>query len=682
MESCLKPVRRIVKSMGHTSTIRILIIVCIVVLLCITTGCTMFNSVKPGGFGSAGGGSGDGGTGGSYPAGGTQSQDYNPLKTPTSYETYNPHTTGFTNTVNKPYHIWVHYKFDDVIEWPPLTEEKKFYDNVGHLEDRITNSGERRTESHTDLTLDGFSDYNLGDDIGAYSLKGSNSFSNEDWGKSEMVDEHVQTGKTDKMGEEYIESFPRGCDYFHLHLVWQDVPEYPDEWKSVLVSPDYQKCNFLSTRSTKMWNNDEVHQIKSEGIAGHNSDDQSAICFKTKEKDSFDPNGVRSFEFYGKNYKIKCSSTKDEQLPINTQYPGGLSYAHLPLDAKVHKHLERTLEVIVTPKEELEPLKANPGGPYSIDRANLSFQLDGSKSTGSITEYRWTFKPGAGCPAAVSLDGAELKSMSPQVTLLCPVTATLTVTDGKDTDSASVTVTVVPRDWQTSFAMSADGIDQSPLAGRPWFDNPSGNGYEGGSNICGLCEGTANENTNLHPPPKGGSWEKSGGYEITQISEPDGPFDGYWYVSKYEMQINRKIVFNRYILPLTSGGRELPYNMGSFYQHNIDEGYPSVAKYLTGVRQHEQDHTDRIKATLQSVDPVKEIEQLFETNHDDVKTRADTKLQETEKTICQKSNDASQPPMRVTWSGKLLFPTSDTNQWKEGTTSVGGYRKDAGESCR
>jgi hypothetical protein len=93
-----------------------------------------------------------------------------------------------------------------------------------------------------------------------------------------------------------------------------------------------------------------------------------------------------------------------------------------------------------------------------------------------------------------------------------------------------------------------------------------------------------------------------------------------------------------------------------------------------------------MKATLQSSDPAKAIEQLSGMNRDDVKNSVDTKLQETKKKICEKSNDASQPPMKVAWSGKLLFPTSLSstapNTWKEGQVSVGGYRQlEPGETC-
>jgi hypothetical protein len=410
-----------------------------------------------------------------------------------------------------------------------------------------------------------------------------------------------------------------------------------------------------------------------------------------------------SHQTWGGFVDLRCSSDDDD----GTEFDGGThEFRYTGSTLVIHCHMidnhvennasqghedehynspsvltrEYTLKATLTPLfGEKKPLKAIPGGPYGTTRGT-PLQLDGSKSTGLITEYRWTFTPSASCTAGISLGTTELKGPGPQVTLLCPVTATLTVTDDRNTDSASIPITVDSRGWRTGYTLSPEGTDKSPLAGPPWFDNPWQTGYEGGANICGLCEGTANENTNLHPPVKDGSWEKSGGYVITRISEPDGPFDGYWYVSEYHMQMNRKIVINPYILPLPSGGRELPYSLGSFYQNNIDKKYPAD-KYLEGVRQHEQDHTGRMKAALLSVDPADDIEQLFEKNHNDVQTRADAKLRETEKTICIKSNDASNPPMRVTWTGKLVFPLSDQNAWKEGTTSVGGYRKDAGESC-
>jgi hypothetical protein len=218
------------------------------------------------------------------------------------------------------------------------------------------------------------------------------------------------------------------------------------------------------------------------------------------------------------------------------------------------------------------------------------------------------------------------------------------------------------------------------MATPPWFNSLSGK-YEGGANICGPCEGTADESSNLlHPAPKGGSWESGGGYEIANVEEPGKPFDGYWYIAKYEVGMNRKTVVNPYILPLASGGKELPYALGSFYQHNLDAGY-DVDGYIAGVRKHEQDHTDRMKQALRSADPAQEIEKIIEKDKDAVKNTADTKLRDTEKLICRKSSDASQPPMAETWTGKLLFPMADNNVWKEGTTGVGGYRQDAGESC-
>ena len=381
--------------------------------------------------------------------------------------------------------------------------------------------------------------------------------------------------------------------------------------------------------------------------------------------------GQRDFRMDGTSYVISCHATivremKDDDSVIYTS-PSSTTR-------------EVTMKVVLDPVPPTpKKLKAIPGGPYTAQRGT-PLQLDGSKSTGSITKYTWTFSPGSGCPAGLSLNSAELAGSQQSATFLCPVTAKLTVTDGKDTDTASVPVSVTARSWETPFKTSGEGFDNGEMATPPWFNSLSGK-YEGGANICGPCEGTADESSNLlHPAPKGGSWESGGGYEIANVEEPGKPFDGYWYIAKYEVEMNRKIVINPNILPAASGGKELPYAMGSFYQHNVDGGY-DVDGYLAGIRQHEKDHTDRMKQALNSADPAKEIEKIVENDRDALKKTVDTKLHDTEKLVCQKSSDASQPPMAETWTGKLLFPTADNNEWKEGTTGVGGYREDAGESC-
>jgi hypothetical protein len=385
------------------------------------------------------------------------------------------------------------------------------------------------------------------------------------------------------------------------------------------------------------------------------------------EGTAFD-HGTRDFRMDGKSYVINCHATIVNEMKDDDS-------VHYTSPSSTTRDL--TVKVVLDPVPPTpKKLKASPGGPYTTERG-APLQLDGSKSTGSITKYTWTFSPGTGCPAGLSLDSAELTGSQQAVTFLCPVTAKLTVTDGKSTDSASVPVSVTPRSWETPFTISAEGFDTGYMATPPWFNSK----YEGGASICGPCEGTADESSNLlHPAPKGGSWEPAGGYAVVTVAEPGAPFDGYWYVADYKVEMNRKTVINPNILPVASGGKELPYTMGSFYQHNLDAKY-DVDGYLAGIRQHEKDHADRMKQALRSADPAKQIEKIVEKDKDAVKKTADTKLHDTEKLICQKSSDASQPPMAETWTGRLLFPTADTNQWKEGAVDVGGYRKDAGESC-
>jgi hypothetical protein len=381
--------------------------------------------------------------------------------------------------------------------------------------------------------------------------------------------------------------------------------------------------------------------------------------------------GQRDFRMDGSSYVITCHVTDVREMEDDDS----VTYTSPSSTTR-----DITMKVVLDPVPPTpKKLKAIPGGPYTTERGT-PLQLDGSKSTGSILKYTWTFSPGTGCPAGLSLDSAELTGSQPSATVLCPVTAKLTVSDGKSSDSASVPVSVAAREWDTPFSMSAEGIDKGPMATPPWFNSMGYAGYEGGANVCGLCRGTATEDSNLHPPAKGGSWEQPGGYQLTQVTEPGGPFDTYWYVSDYALQMNRMIVVNPFILPPGSGGKELPYGMGSFYQKNKDSRY-AIDGYVAGVRQHEADHTGRMKAALAAKDPAKTIEPLINTDKNAIRDKADSTLHATEKDICTKSSDASQPPMRVTWTGKMLFPTSDTNQWKEGETDVGGYRVDAGESC-
>ena len=329
------------------------------------------------------------------------------------------------------------------------------------------------------------------------------------------------------------------------------------------------------------------------------------------------------------------------------------------------------------PHEE-KPLKANPGGPYTVERGG-AVQLDGSKSTGSITEYKWTFQPGAGCLDGLSLDAAELKGATQDVTLLCPVTATLTVTDGKDTDSATVPITVTPRSWwDTPFSEYPEGLS---TAGAPWCGTTV---FSGGQNICALCEGTPNEVTILHPAAEGGSWEKSGGYEISQVNEPGGPFDGYWYVSKYSMEVDRRILINPYILPPDEGGKNLPSGMGNVYQQNLAMGN-DLSKYVSAVRQHEEDHSVLMKNALDQAKPAEKVEKLFDKDRNVVKTKADEILQKTENKICENSQDSKvKPTMPIRWRGQMYCPSIWKNEWfgpgkKDPLMQVGGYYK--GASC-
>lgn len=630
-----------------------------VIMLCLATGCTSFSAVKVPDFGSDGGdragGSGSGNSAGGGSGGGTSnSGGYGGGSTSlhegeTETSTWQA-TVSVTENERTVYTAATKADWKSGISYASSDEEKtstlKFQGSFPVVVDHQTDSSGK--DVYKMKFIEGGKDYPVS---GSYSEHDSVREHNEPYDyykeqvdKYESAFDHYEEGTIDKTNF--------------------DFGFYPD---GQMVQLDGR---FSGTTRDKKVTSDGEGDYEDTGTHS------GAFSFQCHSEDEDEKGhaferGQRDFRMEGTSYKITCH-VNDERVLENDDTGPDTKHSSTTRDI--------TMNVVLDPvPAEPRKLKAVPGGPYTVERGT-PLRLDGSKSTGSITKYTWTFTPGAGCPAGLSLDAAELTGSQPSATFLCPVTAKLTVTDGKSSDSATVPVSVTPRSWETPFTISAEGLDTGEMATAPWFNSISGM-YEGGASICGLCEGTADESTNLlHPAPKGSSWESAGGYGIREVAEPKAPFDGYWYVTDYKVEMNRKTVVNPYVLPAASGGKELPYTMGFFYQHNLDAKY-DVAGYLAGIRQHEKDHADRMKQALQSADPAKEIEKIVEKDKDSVKNTADKKLHETEKLICTKSSDASQPPMAETWTGKLLFPTADTNQWKEGETGVGGHRADAGESC-
>ncbi|MGH7717714.1 MAG: hypothetical protein ACREON_02565, partial [Gemmatimonadaceae bacterium] len=312
-------------------------------------------------------------------------------------------------------------------------------------------------------------------------------------------------------------------------------------------------------------------------------------------------------------------------------------------------------------------VRAVPGGPYTAARGE-AVTLDGSASEGEGLRYTWTFAP-RGCPAGTGGGGsatAKKEGSSPSVTLLCSTTATLTVTDGRATDSKTVVVMVRPRDWKTPFSHSSregvleDGrapvITRIGTGGNPETGSVSVNG---GRNVCALDPSA--ELHVFHPAAVENSWDKRG-YELQQVNDPGGPFDGYWFVTSYSLRIERQTLLNRYLIP--SG--PVLFDTKSFYQANQDLGN-KVGEYLAAIRAHEgmgsgraPGHSGLMRQSLDQRDPAAKLEGLFAAQtRSALLALADAEIRRAELAICNAAKD----PLPESWRGRLAYIRDDTKQW-------------------
>ena len=316
-----------------------------------------------------------------------------------------------------------------------------------------------------------------------------------------------------------------------------------------------------------------------------------------------------------------------------------------------------------------EPPKADPGGPYEVERGG-TLSLDGSRSRGNLISYQWKFAPAGGCPPDVQIAPGPKEGQSVDIVPLCPVTATLTVSDGKQSSSRSVTVSVKARDWKTPFEhIQAEGSLSPAVA--PLID-PHLMAFSGGANVCSL-DSSQDENHSFHPGEKNGTWDDSG-YKLVQVTDPGGPFDNTWYVQEHKLRISRQTLMNPYLLP---GGRPPMTGVDPWHDYNNAKGAP-VAAYLKAVREHEMEHSNRKRAALPANDPAVKMEPLFGNDRDKLKEDLDNFIRDAELAVCE----ASQDPLPRTWRGTLWFPKIDTGIYMQGEVEVGGPHQIETPPCK
>ncbi len=320
-------------------------------------------------------------------------------------------------------------------------------------------------------------------------------------------------------------------------------------------------------------------------------------------------------------------------------------------------------------------LTADAGGPYNVVRGK-QLRLDGSRSSprGRIDSYRWTFRRAARnddpappvnpsvarqSPARAAQDGGcrteqgGKKGKTPKVLPLCTIRATLTVTDGGESDSDTTTITVKPRDWETPVA--ALKPERYTRWGQPQHGSPDGSTF--GLNVPG-CRGAARATRDSYfcPLPDGDTWHGEA-YALDVVDDPKGPHDGHWYVKpRPKFEIRRRQLVNAYLY----AGAGVPASSTApkeFYAANKDAGFP-IDDFIRYVENHEgpgqglprSGHTQAIVEPIRSApdanDPQRVIESVVEPNERAARREADKRLRGAGERVCLNTRD----PLAGPWT--------------------------------
>jgi hypothetical protein len=265
---------------------------------------------------------------------------------------------------------------------------------------------------------------------------------------------------------------------------------------------------------------------------------------------------------------------------------------------KSNTRLTVTIRKLTSPNEVAAVPKIT-GGVYRGD--TITFDASESTPKGKLREYRWEFTPGASCPSGISIPPAT----KPVVTFrsLCPIVAKLTVRGGDpdQTISASRHVAVSPRPWRTTFVQHADPW---PLLNHKLAAKGSCPECTVGRNVC-TKEGLAGEQTSghflHHTDPQ--TWDGVG-FTVEQIHD-GGPFDGWWYISKQDLVVERTPLVNSEFFsgPLPRANQDA---CKANKQSQCD--FDALLGLVTA---HERTHGQLVREQLRRHDPAIQLEQLI-----------------------------------------------------------------------
>ncbi len=257
--------------------------------------------------------------------------------------------------------------------------------------------------------------------------------------------------------------------------------------------------------------------------------------------------------------------------------------------------------------------------------------LSAKHSSGFVKSFSWTFSY-ADDSDNDTIDTFQqkvppLKECTKQgtdisVVVLRSLNVKLTVTDTENnTDSDRAVIEVAPRRWRTDF-VSHPTI--KPMSGM-FRSNPDT--YVIGMNNC-TFEGVPKDGEGaghiLHRAKKDkpqdpddpdskavyGYEDEKLGFSVGQVSDPGGPFHGFWYVRSYNVKIDRTLFVNEKLMP---GGNIYELN------HTVHKYAKDMDTLLKGVSKHEQIHSDVFHEILKEVDPGPKLEDYVLDDADDLR---------------------------------------------------------------
>jgi hypothetical protein len=299
---------------------------------------------------------------------------------------------------------------------------------------------------------------------------------------------------------------------------------------------------------------------------------------------------------------------------------------------------------------ELKQVIARPGGPYTRTRGG-SVQLDGSRSKGERLRYTWRVKPSSGCPQGAELAATEFKGARPRFgAVLCGLRVTLTVRDRKgNRDSETTAIAVEPREgarWRVGVELRRETHEYLPVFTPPIVGQIGetlvkgalrcANGWE----VRVFCTGPV--------------WWQGQRYKLAQVSDPKGPFHGWYYVESPapELTLSKVIFLNPYLEPDAP-----PPDPGepNWYRYNEERGIPvEGSRWHTIAHEgmgfggtersgHMQAMVEAVQANGDHNDPRRYVETRVGPNRNILESGTDQCLDEIDRQIFHYSNDPLAP---------------------------------------